>query len=117
MAAAASRIVPSVGPPSWRCSQAQPATPPTPNRATMTPNSPVLACSTSRTNTTPSENSAPTPITAVTIAGRTARTIGRRTAATTPAQTPRRSPSSRAPAAARDGPSTARRRMKAYDTR
>ncbi len=113
MAAAASRIVPSVGPPSWRCSQAQPATPPTPNRATMTPNSPVLACSTSRTNTTPSENSAPTPITAVTVAGRTARTIGRRTAAITAAQTPLRAPSCGPPEVTREGPSTLSRRMKA----
>src|SRR6266700_1976697 len=83
MAAAASRMVARVGPPFWRCSQAQPATPPTPNRATMAPNWAVLACSTSRTNTTPSENSAPTPITAVMVAGSTARTIGRRNAATT----------------------------------
>ena len=57
-----------------------PPTAPTPNSAMSTPNSALLACRTLRTNSMPSENSAPSPSATATVAGITARTSGMRNA-------------------------------------
>ena len=59
-------------PPDVRWSNAMPSTAPAPNKAMSQPNSASLASSTSRTNTMPVENSAPSPSATEAAAGITA---------------------------------------------